>query len=140
MDKIEKILFVDDDSVCAYLNTSLVEELEIAKQVISLQNAFEALKYLQQHYTKKSLSARAQPDLIFLDIRMPGMDGFEFLQELDKLKELDKNQFKIIMLTALLHPSDKEKATCYRDKVFACLSKPLAKEDIVELLALGAIG
>ena len=135
MAKIEKILFVDDDNVCSFLNVNLVEELGIAKEVRALNNAAEALAYIQQEYcSSTSACPPDSPDLIFLDIRMPGMDGFELLQELDKIKELDRSRFLIIMLSATLSPADQEKAYRQRTQLFSCLTKPLAKEDIQQIL------
>ncbi|AHM60902.1 response regulator receiver protein [Flammeovirgaceae bacterium 311] len=134
MAKIEKILFVDDDTICAYLNVTLVEGLGIAEEVMSINSAEEALQYIQEHYSGKAAFVREHPDLIFLDIKMPGMDGFEFLQELEGLKQVDRNRFLIIMLTASLNPGDKEKAACQSDKLFACLSKPLVEADVKKLL------
>lgn len=138
MAKIEKIIFVDDDAVCTFLNVTLVEELDIAKQVYSFQNASDALTYIRDHYSETSPSPKRRPDLIFLNVRMPGIDGFEFLENLEKLENVGRSTFKIIMLTALAHPSDQQKAALLSDKVIACLPKPLAKETIVELLAAGA--
>ena len=136
MAKIEKILFIDDDNVSSFLNETIVEELRITKQIISLRNAPEALAYIVQHYSSESSpSKRTIPDLIFLDIKMPGMDGFKFLQELEKLEGIDRSCFLVILLTASEDIHDQEKVGCFKDKVFACLSKPLAKEDLKKLLA-----
>ncbi|WP_224994397.1 response regulator [Cesiribacter sp. SM1] len=134
MAKIQKILFVDDDMICTYLNVTLVEGLGIAKRVESLHGAEEALEYIQEHYSGKTAYPAGHPDLIFLDIKMPGMDGFEFLEELDKLKGVDKSRFLVILLTASLNPCDQERAMCHSDKVFTCLAKPLAEEDVKKLL------
>ena len=136
MSKIEKILFVDDDHVCSFLNVTLAEQLEIAKEIKALNSAEEALAYIQKQYSGKAphLNTCPCPDLIFLDIYMPVMDGFEFLQELDKLPGIDRSRFLIVMLTASMHPADKEKILCLSEQVFTCLPKPLSEEDIEKLL------
>lgn len=134
MIKIEKMLFVDDDPICLFLNVTLAEEWGNANEVTSFQDAKEALTYVQEHYPKKTSCYKDLPDLIFLDIKMPGMDGFEFLDELDKLKNIDRNSFVIVLLTTSLHPADKEKAICRSNKVFTCLTKPLAEADLDNLL------
>ena len=135
--KIGKILFVDDDNVSSFLNISLVEELGISREVKALNNAAEALEYIQQEYssTYSSLPSSAAQDLIFLDIRMPGMDGFELLQELEKIKELDRSRFLIIILSASLSPADEEKAVSHKNSLLAYLTKPLAIEDIQKIVA-----
>ena len=134
MTKVEKILFVDDDPVCSFLNVTLVEQLEIAKEAKALSNAEKALAYIQKHYSGKAPLGSTCPDLIFLDIYMPVMDGFEFLQELDKLPDIDRSRFLIVMLTASLHPADKEKLLCRSEQVHTCLPKPLSEEDLEKLI------
>lgn len=131
---MENILFVDDDHICAYLNVALVKELGIAKNVESLQSAEEALAYIQQHYPPQAASCNACPDFIFLDVHMPGMDGFELLEALENKQLLDKSRFLLIMLSSTLDPADLEKATFHKDKIFACLPKPLVEEDLQKVL------
>jgi CheY-like chemotaxis protein len=134
MAKIENILFIDDDIICTFLNVTLVEELGIAKRVESINTAEEALEYMKAHYSGKSAHPAGHPDLIFLDIKMPGMDGFEFLEELDRQKDIDKSRFLIIMLSASLNPGDQCRAVCQSDMVFKSLTKPLFEEDVLKLL------
>lgn len=134
MAKIEKILFVDDDYVCSFLNVSLVEELGLAKEVKAVYNADEALAYIKLHYTGKTAEPVAIPDLIFLDIKMPGLNGFELLKELDKNKNIDRSRFMVILLTTMLNPSDEEQTICSGEKIHTCLIKPLKEEDMQKLM------
>lgn len=67
---LEKILFIDDDAICTFINASLVEEMGMAKEVISLPGAAEALQYIKQHhYTGNAANQGTAPDLIFLDLK-----------------------------------------------------------------------
>ena len=136
---MDKILFVDDDNICSYLNVALVKGMGIAKTVVSLQSAEEALAYIQQHYPLQKVRYNACPDFIFLDVHMPGMDGFELLELLEKRRMIDKNRFLFIMLSSTLDPADLEKALQHKDKIFACLPKPLAEEDLQKVLADGML-
>jgi CheY-like chemotaxis protein len=134
MRTIEKILFVDDDPICSYLNCVLIHELGIVKEATSIQHAEEALAYIKQHYCRQTKSRKVSHDLIFLDINMPGMDGFELLEELQQLQQLDRSRFSIILLSTSINPADKEKAAGFGSLVKAFLSKPLAEADILKLL------
>ncbi len=135
MHKVEKVLFIDDDPVCSYINKILVEDLGIAKEVVVLHKASDALEYMQQHYASGDGKFRqACPDLIFLDLHMPGLDGFEFLTELETMEGIDSSRFTIVMLTGSLHPQDKERAACFGNILGAYLAKPIAKEDLDKLL------
>lgn len=134
MGKIDKILFVDDDHVCSFLNVSLVEDLKIAREVKSVPSAADALNYIKLNYTKTRSTPAAAPDLIFLDIKMPGMDGFEMLQELEKDRSIDRSRFLIVLLTTMLNSADEEKTVCNSDRVFACMIKPLSEENLINLL------
>lgn len=134
MAKIEKVLFIDDDPICTFLNISLVEELEIAKEVKALDNAPDALKYILENYSTQPTHPTS-PDLVFLDIKLPGVDGFDMLKELEKMNDIARSRFLIVILTASIHPSDKEKAAYFSSGVFAYLTKPLTEDDLKKLLA-----
>ena len=135
-DKIARIIFIDDDQICAFLNVALVEELGIAKEVVSLPGGEEALAYLQDHYSSQSNSDNCCQDLLFLDARMPGMDGYEFLEALENLHHINKRRFSIILLTAsLLPPADIKKVYHHNDAVFASLTKPLKVTDLEKIVA-----
>jgi CheY-like chemotaxis protein len=78
-------------------------------------------------------TTEAFPDIIFLDIDMPLMDGFAFLDEFDKMKEETKKHCKIIMLTSSINPYDINKSKKY-DYVKKYIRKPLSEDNIKNLL------
>jgi CheY-like chemotaxis protein len=115
---INKILLVDDDAAANYLSKELLESLNAAKEIEIAENVLRALKIISQEDC---------PDIIFLDIKMPGLDGFDFLDKLKKLT-LSKN-VKIVMLTSSLRPEDKLRAFSYK-AVVDYLEKPLTPEKV----------
>ena len=115
---INKILLIDDDAAANYLSKELLESLNAAKEIEIAENVLRALKMISQEDC---------PDIVFLDIKMPGLDGFDFLDKLKKLT-LSKN-VKIVMLTSSLRPEDKLRAFSYK-AVVDYLEKPLTPEKV----------
>jgi CheY-like chemotaxis protein len=102
MPKLDCILLVDDDQATNYLNQLLLKRLDVAKQVLVALNGQDALDTLQARYEQAS---EASSTLVLLDMKMPVMDGFEFLGEYAKLP-LAQQSIVVVMLTTSLHPQD----------------------------------
>lgn len=104
--KLSCILLVDDDEATNYIHTMIITQADCANTVKSVMSGFEALEYLNAEEDGEY----PQPEFIFLDINMPGMSGWEFLEEYDKLPEEKRGDIVIVMLTTSLNPDDAEKA------------------------------
>ena len=119
MKKIKKILIIDDDAVTAFLHKRLLEHLEVADEIAFITDPYLALQYVQQQYVQQDFTTTRQPahasDLIFLDINMPGMDGFQFMQALESLT-LDHDRVCIVMLTT--SHIDQVKPLCRQSKAY----------------------
>lgn len=113
------ILLVDDDEITNFLCKKMLSDLDI-DSVDSVVNGQEALKYLR----------KSCPDIIFLDIKMPVMDGFELLEELKK--SMLCQQTKIIMLTSSSREKEKQQALAY-DNVVDFIVKPLTKASVAKV-------
>ncbi|MCC3157154.1 response regulator [Hymenobacter sp. 15J16-1T3B] len=123
------ILLVDDDQTTNYLNRLLLKRLAIADELLVAQNGLEALEVLRTHRPQSESGA---PVLVFLDVKMPVMDGFEFLQAYEQLPAADKAQTVIVMLTTSLHPHDVERMQ--QLNIGGFLNKPLTKEKVDAVL------
>ena len=135
MGRIGKILLVDDDEITCYINRSLLEEMKVAKQIESVHDGMQALQYVKGKFIGTENSSY-ETDLLFLDLNMPVMNGFEFLEELNKASDINKSRLKIIILTSSSNKKDAEQATMYSELVSGYLTKPLHKEKLKEVIGV----
>jgi CheY-like chemotaxis protein len=126
-----KVMIVDDARIDRFLAEKIISKHSFAEEVVSVESAISALDYLINHTEDE----QALPDLIFLDINMPEMNGFEFLTEYKTLPETIKRRCIIIMLSSSLDPHDKELAM---QSPYVCqfLNKPLTKEKLRDVASL----
>jgi len=120
---MNSIVVIDDDLVDCLINTKILKYGNFAKKVVEYHSGVSALTYLSEIIN----DAEQWPDYIFLDINMPIMNGFEFIDAYCKLPEASGRKTKIIMLSSSINPADKEKAKQY-DIISSFLIKPLTVE------------
>lgn len=99
------ILLIDDDEPTNFLNTLILEQAGCARHIRIARSGQEALDYLQRCGGTVE-EEWPRPDLIFLDINMPAMDGWEFLEQYRSLPAERKADIVLIMLTTSLNPDD----------------------------------
>ncbi len=125
---LPSILLVDDDATTNFLNQVLIEEINAADRVLVAENGHEALRLLDQSCQPGSPIC---PVLILLDVNMPVMNGFEFLDAYVQLPPT-QHQAKVVMLTTSLLPRDLERVQLL--PVASILNKPLTPEKLALLL------
>jgi CheY-like chemotaxis protein len=117
-------LLIDDNYIDNFVTRKILESGEFAEKVIVSQSASDAIESLRLGAIK--------PDVIFLDIRMPMMGGFEFLQEYDKLDIENKQSIKIFMLSSSLDPTDLKKSTNNK-YITSFIHKPLTQKSLDDI-------
>ena len=125
----KKILVIDDNEIDLYIAETCILNTFNSTEVITEQSAEKALEYL---LSLKDAPDKL-PDLIFLDIRMPVMDGFGFLEEYEKLPESLRRK-AITMLSSSLNEEDHERAA-KSNFVENFIIKPLNKEKLKEIIS-----
>jgi CheY-like chemotaxis protein len=134
MHKIECVLLVDDDFASNYLTEMIIQDMNFTSQIYSVRDGKAALEFMQEHcQPAREKYIHRCPDLILLDINMPVMDGFEFLDAYEKLQINRKEPILIILLTTSTNLRDVERAKRY--KVTGYLEKPLSDEKLKKVLA-----
>jgi CheY-like chemotaxis protein len=126
MRKLNRILLVDDDDTTNFLHQYLFNNMKLVEHVDVALNGKEALDFIED-YDLESL-----PDLILLDINMPYMDGFEFLDKYQQLDNERKVGITLMMLSTSVNPKDIEKSQHYPQQI-NFIDKPLTKEKITTI-------
>ena len=132
--KINCILLIDDDEPTNFLSQMIIEEADCAAEIQIAYSGGQAIDYLTSQRTSASgQNTYLRPDLIFLDINMPAMNGWEFLQKYNSLEKEHKGNIVIIMLTTSLNPDDRLRSKDFPD-VSGFENKPLTREKLEALL------
>jgi len=131
--KLKCILVIDDDEPTNFFTRMILEEMECADHIQTVQSGQEALEYLRKSESQgNDENLYPSPDLIFLDINMPAMNGWEFLEEYKKISV--KHRIIMVMLTTSLFPEDKSRAEGMPE-ISGFENKPITEEKVKGVVA-----
>ena len=131
--KYHNVMLIDDNEIDNLINQKMIEAADICENIFVHSGAKGAIEFLKniEKLAKGPLDLYL-PEVIFLDIDMPLMDGFQFLDEFDRLSDVIKNNCKVVMLTSSLNPQDMNKAK--KNKyVLKYLNKPLTQDNLKKI-------
>ncbi len=132
--KVNCILLVDDDPITNFFHETVIEECEAANIVRVAENGQEALDYLLNQGKFDNAENNPRPQMILLDINMPIMNGFEFLEEYENIAPEYKADGCLLMLTTSLNDKDLERAQKFKT-CDSFLNKPLEADTLTSAIA-----
>ncbi|MEQ8687495.1 MAG: response regulator [Imperialibacter sp.] len=130
MSMVDLACIIDDDQIYVFGLRKLIDFHKYSKNLLVFKNGAEAIKYMKPLIT----SSDELPDVILLDINMPVMDGWQFLDEFVKIKPLIKKKITIYMVSSSIDEADLERAKTY-EEVSDFIVKPVKAEDLEKMLS-----
>jgi len=121
--KFERVMVIDDNLTDLYISSRIIIKNNFGKKVLEYSSGKEALKYLQNHQE----NVESLPEVIFIDIYMPLMSGFEFLEEYNKLSPTLKKYCKSFIISSTIDDYDIVRARTDQNVVFFQV-KPITKK------------
>jgi CheY-like chemotaxis protein len=129
--KYNILMLIDDNEIDNLINNRIIESSEICNYIFTHTSGKSAIEYLKnaEKLISKIGILNGLPEVIFLDIDMPLMDGFQFLDEYEKLPKTILEFCKIVILTSSINSKDVKKSKDY-SFVKEFINKPLSKENL----------
>jgi len=127
--RFESVMIIDDNLIDLYISSRMITKNNFGKKVLQYSSAIEALKYLRENQE----NIPGLPEVIFVDIYMPGMSGFEFMKKYDKLSTRLKNLCRVFIISSSI---DEQDLTCANNdkNIVAMKEKPITKEFLIDLV------
>ena len=120
--KFGDVMIIDDNKIDLYINSQAILRSSFAQKILEYSSAADALKYLRQH----SNNLAQIPEVIFVDIYMPGMSGFEFMEAYNELPEPIKKHIRVYIISSSIDKQDINRAKADAN-IVAFHEKPLSK-------------
>ncbi|WP_264563533.1 response regulator [Flavobacterium sp. N3904] len=129
MTTIKQLTLVDDDEVFVFLTSKMLEQSKLVDLIKIFDNGYDALVFLKENLG----NIDALPDIILLDLSMPIMDGWEFLEEYVKINPLIGKKITIYICSSSISPADVSRAKAINE-VSDFIIKPMTKDKLIEMI------
>ena len=127
----EKAIWViDDDAIYQIIINKIIERSEMFSTITSFKNGREAIDTLHNTVNNPQENIKILPDIILLDINMPVMDGWEFMEKMSLIKSKFKKGITVYIVSSSIAVEDKNKSKTYID-ILGYLSKPITVNDLI---------
>ena len=128
--RLKSLMLIDDHYPTNYYHKLIIKETGCTENLITKESAIDALEYFKS-VDNKNIYA---PNLVFLDIHMPKMTGWEFVEKYASLPSQNKAEHIIVLLSTTFHKTENERIETNPD-ISGFIIKPLTKESLLELIA-----
>lgn len=125
----KSVLIIDNDPIYRTISQKIIEKIDLAEAIFVEKNGYTAIQFLR-HAIENNLQL---PQIIFLDIEMPIMNGWEFMDEYCKLENKLLSGIIIYIVSSSISQVDKDKAKTYSE-IKGFISKPLTIETLKSIL------
>ncbi len=129
MTTLKQLALVDDDDVFVFLTTRMLEKYKLVDLIKIFDNGYDALVFIQENLG----NIEALPDIILLDLSMPIMDGWQFLDEFVKINPKIGKKITIYICSSSISPDDVVRAKTIT-AVSDFIIKPMTKEKLIEMI------
>ena len=127
--KYTTVMLIDDSEMDNFINQKIIEANLFADKIYTNTNGLSALEFLNNIYVKKETLQEMLPEVIFVDLNMPIINGFQFIEKFYEMPKEFVETSKIVILTSSLNAEDREIAKRLRPNI-VFLNKPLTKESL----------
>lgn len=129
--KYEVVMLIDDNEIDVFINENIIKGCGFAENVFKNTSTKSAIEFLKNISMNRLFDSRYIPTYIFLDINMPMLDGFQFIEEFEKLDDKISSSCKIVMLSSSVSPEDEKRARaskCVVEYVYKPLTEKILKK------------
>lgn len=123
------VMLIDDNELDNFINQKIIEANFFAEKVYLNTSAISAFEFLKNLNLNTNIAGKLMPEVIFIDINMPMIDGFQFIEQFLTLPGILLEGTKLVILTSSINPEDKSKAINYKLDI-NFMNKPLNDESL----------